>query len=500
MNNTQRHIPRPHLLPPFARSWWLVIVLGVLGALGGREARADAIQAPGSWLFRLPSQAGGWHQDWVGKPLAGKSVGPIKRARDKKDAATLTIFVINADGAGTPAEIEARLPKFISVEGVEVDGAKITSAVFGKGKEEQLPVQVGFGSDSKKEPVTLRASTATLNGKACLIAIINFEKTTNILVGVPGTDAGKPLFEKISRDLVVNRQTPQKPKPPTIADVRSMFAVKSITASSTKAGKRFAAHQALANAPGFSRTRPSAWCEGKRDAGVGESLTITFAQPVEARSIDVTGLDGTNNLTSVTIGLDGEKPVTLKIAGDRWGSLTLTRKVTTVVIAIASATKRGANDSCLAVQFTERVDGSTWDVAALVGFDANALAALPDAITALQEALFEDGRAKLQPLVGFPFSNRHDGGKKKVVHKDWKSLAKACVGDGSAAGCPQTADNGGPFLDPMAGAPGTLDLLFTRGYQATTEIVWRLKWSGSAWKLIAVDYRAKQRGAEGSGP
>ncbi|HEU0029176.1 MAG TPA: hypothetical protein VFQ53_01000 [Kofleriaceae bacterium] len=472
-----------------ARCWLLSFVIAVAAS----AAHADGIQTRGEMFFLVPFQNGGWDQAWVGTVQAGDAVGRIKRARDNKDAPTLTVYVIEASGAGTPAEIEAALPKHVAKDGVEVGGAKITSAVFGKGKEEELSVKVGYGADAPRGKLILRTSTATLNNKPALVAIASFEQETEILVGIPENDAAKALFDKVIHDVSISRRAKRVPKAPELAPLRTIALVKDVTASSAKA--KADGWQALAYSLDDPRGLTSAWCEGKPDPGVGESLTITFARPTSLKAIDIASQKA-KQVTAVNVSLDGGAPIAVKL-DDRWKGLPLDKPVTTVAIAIG-ATAKGA-DSCLAVRLR---DPQGFDMTVLRGFEPAAVDALPAAITALQAALFDAGRPKLQPLVAFPFSIRATGQKKAVAHKDWAAIAKKCAGDGTATGCPQTAVSStafGAFIEPVSRTPGTLDVVFpAESFRATSQDVWRLTWDGKAWKLSAIDWLPRKPGREGS--
>jgi hypothetical protein len=472
-----------------ARYWLLSFVIAVAAS----RAYADGIQTRNEMFFLVPFQDGGWDQSWVGTVQAGDAVGRIKRARDKKDAPTLTIYVIEATGSGTPAEIEAALPKHIAKDGVEVGGAKITSAVFGKGKEEELSVKVGYGADASRGKLILRTSTATLNNKPALVAIASFEQATNILVGIPETDAAKAVFDKVIHDVSISRRAKRVPKPPELAPLRPIALVSEVTASSAKS--KADGWQALAFSLDDPRGLGSAWCEGKPDAGVGESLTITFARPTSLKAIDIAS-QKSKQVTAVNVSLDGGTPAVLKL-DDRWKGLPVDKQVTTVNVAIG-ATAKGA-DSCVAVRFR---DPQGFDMTVLRGFEPAAADALPAAITALQAALFEDGRPKLQPLIAFPLSVRASGQKKPVVHKDWAAIAKKCAGDGTATGCPQTAVSStayGAFVELVSRAPGRLDVVFpAENFRASSQDMWRLTWDGKAWKLTAIDWVPRQPGSDGS--
>ena len=92
--------------------------------------------------------------------------------------------------------------------------------------------------------------------------------------------------------------------------------------------------------------------------------------------------------------------------------------------------------------------------------------------------------------------------RRATTHKDWKSIAKACAGDGTDSRCPQTATSStsfGTFVEPVVRGPSTIELVFpAESFRATSQDVWRLEWDGGAWRLVAIDWLARQAGEEGS--
>lgn len=417
---------------------WVIVVMLCLSSL----AQADGIQTKGEMFFLVPFQNGGWDQSWI---------GPIKRARDSKDNPTLTIYVVNADGAGTPAEIEAKLPKLVAVDGIEVGGAKPTQIVIGKGKEEKLSkVSVGYGPDATVGEATLRLIAATINGTPALVAIINFETQTNVLVGVPTTDAAKPLFESIVRGMSISRRS--KPKAQALPDVRPIAPVKDLVTT----GK-----------PPKGQALGFAWC--------GDA-TITFARPLALKQIEL----ASKAKVTVGVSLDGGDAIAKQVGRDG-AEVEVARAVTTVKLSVPK-------NGCASAAFADR-EGTSF--ALVRGIDPAAVDALPAAITAFQNALFES--AKLEAVVTFPFSVRSHVARKPTVHRDWASLAKACAKDSDA--CPTVGYAIGELEPTLAG--DRLELRFPAGYQATEEDLWRLVWKDGAWKLAGVDFRSKPRGPEG---
>ncbi|MEO8700068.1 MAG: hypothetical protein ABI867_08495 [Kofleriaceae bacterium] len=252
----------------------------------------------------------------------------------------------------------------------------------------------------------------------------------------------------------------------------------------------------------------SAWCEGKPDEGIGETVTITFAEPTRVDTISIAagvhrtkGLFAANNqITELEISAD-KKTQKLKPKGMDWAEATINAKVSTIAVKITAVKKGKMNDSC--ISGIDLKVGEHRIIPAL-GMDAKALAALPGAMQAMQVALDAPGKKGLEPLLVFPFTYasmsgyRENGNAKAVTTASWKVLAAACAKYEKASakdpdnfvdpgGCPSS-----PNFDSNDDRPGDLTILSPTHvrfeFQSHNEYVesWDLEWKAGAWKLASV--------------
>lgn len=271
-------------------------------------------------------------------------------------------------------------------------------------------------------------------------------------------------------------------------------AVASVTASSTKRGKhdRYRALNVLAGAgveePG------AAWCEGKPGAGVGESITITLAEPTRLDKIRIAAgvlasdalFTASNQPTALEVSLDGARH-TVTPQGRAWLEVPVGVPVTTIAIKLAAVKQGKHADSCLSG--VELVAGEVLGTA--VGVDAAALRALGPAMAEMQRALDMADRAGLASFVAFPFTynsfvaavENGPGGPVPVTHRNARALARACEGRGDRPACPVAA-----WFEPTEPpgklwpvAPGVVEFRFAKAEYAMT---WRLAWKGR-WRLVA---------------
>src|SRR5262249_11109274 len=141
-----------------------------------------------------------------------------------------------------------------------------------------------------------------------------------------------------------------------------LVAVKDISATSTFADKNdaYAAWRTIGYDVRGDMEHPepvywSAWCEGKKDEGVGETVTVTLAEPTQIDTMRVAAggwrtdklFAANNQITALDVIVDGGKPQTLRPKGKKWIELKLGAKLTTLAFKIAGVKKGKMNDSCI---------------------------------------------------------------------------------------------------------------------------------------------------------
>lgn len=298
--------------------------------------------------------------------------------------------------------------------------------------------------------------------------------------------------------------------------------VKEVRASSTQVDKADASRYAARNAlfyrlKGAERDEPqyqSAWCEGKPDEGLGESLTIALALPSKLDKLRIAAgvwksaslFKSSNRITRLDVSIDGKPPIPLTVPpGRTHAELPLggTSLINSLEIRIAAVEKGRENSSCLsAVQlFRDEQEQSLVEVSR-----DPTLNELPGALTAIQKALKTErtSAALLEPLLEFPFSN-HDkdcatGGTcpdKTIVHKNLASLIKACRKWERAAdetqlemerACPTWGDSGEGDTRPLGitwESAGRVRVTFPSHNEMLTE--WLLVHRDTSWRLAAID-------------
>ena len=140
--------------------------------------------------------------------------------------------------------------------------------------------------------------------------------------------------------------------------------VEKVEATSTFASKNNAYDPRLVVDPktGYDknseRVVKSAWCEGKKDAGIGESLTVTFAVPTKIATVEISAgvwmtekLFKANNIpTAITITTDDKRTFTAKPSATERKDAELTiggAPVKTMTFTIAEVKPGTMNDSCI---------------------------------------------------------------------------------------------------------------------------------------------------------
>ena len=284
-----------------------------------------------------------------------------------------------------------------------------------------------------------------------------------------------------------------------------------VKASSTRAGKTLDAYAAWKVLDGDAET---IWCEGKPGGGTGESLTVTFLDPVRVDEIQlVTGIPQTpelfeaNNVPSVITlttddgrtveGMDGSL---VEGAFDYMGTATIelgppaVKKLTLTLATVEKVT--AANHTCIA---DLRISSGGDDVEPLVGLDALALKGLPAALQGLVEAFAKCDQTKLADRAQFPLAfdflqpiapgpgNGFLSGT-RPARASWRAavdLAERCkAADPGAPSIGETTEVDGLIYTARSAGPGVLTVrVDTREGETDT---WRLAWRDRRWKLIAV--------------
>jgi hypothetical protein len=304
--------------------------------------------------------------------------------------------------------------------------------------------------------------------------------------------------------------------PDALPQLPPLIAVKTVTATSTFPDKRdaYAAWRTIVpdhrQDDSGTETLWSAWCEGRKDEGIGEAVTVTLAEPTQIDGVRVAAgvwrtdklFAANNQVTALEVIADG-KSRTLKASGkDEWAELKIGAKVTTLVFKLAAVTKGRMNDSC--ISGIQLVQGGV-AVSPVIGVDRAALAALRPTIQAIVGALEAPGKKGLEPYLVFPFSNLSVSTFAMVEEKptklaSWAALVAACKGYAVASskaaeeafvsprGCPVAADFDGDdgrawWIESTA--PGTIVVRWPTHREMV--VTWTLVWKGG-WKLQAIDF------------
>lgn len=283
--------------------------------------------------------------------------------------------------------------------------------------------------------------------------------------------------------------------------------IEKVSATSTFASKNNAYDPRLAVDPTLGSTKDgdtiykSAWCEGKKDAGIGESITVTFAEPAKIDKLSIKAgvwmtakLFTANNIpTAITITTDDKRTFTAKPSATERKEAEVViggAPVKTITLAIAEVKPGKMNDSCI-------TEVSFGDATVVTGVDAAGAKAYPAAAKTIAETFwkFQDGtvdKACDAKLVGktieLPFlwddlentgsSNPefHTAHHKNVV-KDAASFVKMCKRAWFIAGRAEPMDISSP-------GPGLVSLQFEG---ADTMQTLELRYKNGTWKAYALD-------------
>lgn len=460
-------------------------------------AHADAIKHPTGFTFNLPNIGKSWEQEVKGDLII---------ASDESDTLPeLRVFVFPPKQQGTLAEIQRRLATELPRPGVDLDGDAIKTVKVGDAKNETL------GDASAV------IGTLALNADKAAFAIVQRNGTSLILVAVPKAgifDRGNANFRALLKGLQ-----------PAAVDVSKVVAemmpevaiVKEVTATSTYVDKKHKGAYDPANViwhdtaedASLGSVPRTAWCEGKPDEGIGETLTITFARPEKIDRIEIAAgvwlseklFNANNQITTLEVGIDG-KTTTVKAPATReWLKVPVGRAVSAITLKIGGVKKGTMNDTCIsAVDIRRDVGDAGFSVVSARDLGADAVAALPAALAKIQAALVDPSYVSLQPVLAFPFVYNYAGGPKKTKLASWQAVEAQCkatgkkrIDDPTSSKCPS-----GTFFTPpsrMNPVPGKLTLTPRAGNLVVEFPVeggiynrWSLVWKDGGWRLTAIDY------------
>lgn len=283
-----------------------------------------------------------------------------------------------------------------------------------------------------------------------------------------------------------------------------------VSASSSRAGKTL---DAFAPWKVFDGDANTVWCEGKPDAGSGESLTISFPEGAIVDEVTlVTGMQETAqlfeaNLVPSTIelttddgrtveGMDGSLveggfdytgTVTLELGGPEVHKITL--KIGTV------EAKKGATHTCIG---DVKLRSGSDDIEPVIGIDKAALASFPDALQALVAAFGKCDRAKIADRAQFPLpfdflqqvAPSVENGFRPVVRparvtfRAATDLAARCTANDAAAPSVGEQEVDGLVYTARSSGPGEMSVrVDTREGEQDT---WRLAYKDRRWKLVGI--------------
>jgi hypothetical protein len=300
--------------------------------------------------------------------------------------------------------------------------------------------------------------------------------------------------------------------------VPPFFAVATVSATSFLANKkepnRYGPRQAVVSVQDGPRggdegpdTYSNMWCEGRPDEGVGETLTVTLAQPTNVDELEIAAgvwksekLFARNNLPSrLEVSVDGGAPQSLAVPPTRdRASLKLGGgPVRSIAIKIAAVKKGAINDTCLSsvTLLRERIR-----MAPLFGLSPAAATALPDAVQRVVAAVGANDLNTLAAIGAFPVTvetvDRCDGvdsSTSRVTHKDAKAMRRDCIAYRKQEESPRSD----PCLtdtEPvdLLSSDGTVDVVLHSICGGRVNPVYNLVWRAGAWKLSEIGIRDPQ--------
>lgn len=275
------------------------------------------------------------------------------------------------------------------------------------------------------------------------------------------------------------------------------------TASSTAKGKadKFAAWRAVDGETG------TAWCEGKDDEGLDETIKLTFAEPLAVTRLDLyVGLHGSakeygeNNVVSKVFAQTAPKigapmvmlakaaPVTSKHDMLVKLDLKAPRTIQVLEIGIAGVTRGGnakVNNTC--ISDISLVADKKEVVSFLYGLPPDAIGQLTPSVNVLRTAVAGCDEKALAWQVKYPLEHRveNEEASRTIKHKNVKSLVKACQKDSfpsiPVGDSPQLSAGG---LGRVSVEPGSVEAGSSAGSDAFR---YDMQWTDGGWKLAGIE-------------
>ncbi len=402
---------------------------------------------------------------------------------------------------GTFAQVETALATELARDGVTFGGEKVASFAITT-KATKTATADATNSSNIARQVVVHAGAATINGRPARYAIAHVpggrSKASTVLVGMvkPGVtaDVEKASWEWF--DSVVKRavypkspaeqakDNPKKQQGAYAPKVDYFVGVGDGQASSSlseKAGGAPAWRTALFDVEDPLVPVPkTAWCEGKPDEGIGESLTLDFTRQQHIGKLLIAAgrwetpekFAASNKVTRVVVSY-GDKTKTVELPPERrWAKVDIGWGYSAITIKIDQVRKGKVNDSCISGVMFE----SQGRLSVLHGSDADALNALDTGVKALYAAVASGDKTQLAPHLA-----------------DAAAIDAACKQDKTR--CPRvpTAYNTNDNRSRVKLRQVGTELELTFPYEGDTLHVWRIGWKGGAWKLVGFGTRPVPR-------
>ncbi|HEY5935617.1 MAG TPA: discoidin domain-containing protein [Kofleriaceae bacterium] len=283
-----------------------------------------------------------------------------------------------------------------------------------------------------------------------------------------------------------------------VAQADRVLAVEA-TASSSAAGKndKFAAWRAV---DGLTET---AWCEGKPDEGVDQTIKLTFAEPIKVTRLDLyVGLHGTakeygenNQPSKVTVQTAPKTGDAMVVLGkaipvvskhDMLVKLDLKTARTIQVLELSLAgvtrgTNAKVNHTC--ISDISLVSEKKEVVNFLYGLSAEAMTSLQASVNVLRTAMAGCEEKVLSYAVKFPLEHRivAEEDSRTIKHKTAKALVKACAKKGFPT-IPVDTD------DAQLSATG-LGRVSLEPSASSDVFRFDMIWTDGGWKLASLESR-----------
>jgi hypothetical protein len=248
----------------------------------------------------------------------------------------------------------------------------------------------------------------------------------------------------------------------------------SVTATSSLPGH--AAERALAGGH-----KGDTWCGA--GAKEGDSLSIVFPAPVTLEKVTVESA----NARALTVEADSAGGATI---GDREIAYEPREPLTRITVKVEPGKK-----VCVGGIQLMRARAS---VVPVLGVDAAALAAVPDALKTAGAALDKCDNDTLAALFDFPFTYENAQRGASFKYKTVDELVKRCQAWRAKAGNVDLDTVTAPVPDSIyirwhditmfSDAPGRLNLAVSH---VKREQVWRLAWRDGKWHVAAIDTEGK---------